>query len=371
MKHVTVCRDADRYFGHPANEGIWMWGNEILIAFSSGYYKESNDDNNFDRQKGSSGKCFARSLDGGETWTITSAAPLKDVLKLDPVPCSGIQFTHPDFALAVKPLGTTFAVSYDRGFNWEGPYEFPSVGDKMKCRTDYIVNSPDDCFFFLSSRSKKIESKTNDIAYCARTTDGGKTIDFLSFIADDKSRSVMPSSVKTPDGKLLSALRRRWDGDFYEIQEIRKSRPDLVELLDKGEKPEEFQSKLQENWIELFESIDNGFSWTSVSRVSVTDTTGVRNGNPPAMVRLQDGRLCVAYGYRGEPLSIRARISNDEGKSWGEEIILREDGYNWDIGYCRMVQRPDGKLVTIYYHSTKEHPVQHIEATIWHPDDLG
>ena len=33
-----------------------------------------------------------------------------------------------------------------------------------------------------------------------------------------------------------------------------------------------------------------------------------------------------------------------------------------------MVQRPDGKLVTIYYFNTKEIPEQHIAATIWDPD---
>lgn len=366
MKHVTVCRDSERYFGQPANDGLWMWGNEILIAFSSCFYKESSNDNNFDRKK-EFGKCFARSVDGGETWSVTSAEPLETVLDSKPIPCPGIRFTHPDFALSVKALGHTFAVSYNRGASWEGPYALPRVGDKMKCRTNYIVNGPDDCYFFLSTSSTKIECKMNDIAYCARTTDGGKTIRFLSYMADEKSRSVMPSSVKTPEGKLLSTLRRRWDGDFYDIQHLFQSRPDLVELLDKGEKPEEFQSKLQENWIELVQSLDEGNTWTSVSKVAVTDTTGFRNGNPPALVRMADGRLVVAYGYRGERLSIRARISVDKGQTWGDEIILRENVYNWDIGYCRMAQRLDGKLVTIYYYSSNEHPVQHIEATIWEP----
>ena len=40
------------------------------------------------------------------------------------------------------------------------------------------------------------------------------------------------------------------------------------------------------------------------------------------------------------------------------------------MGYCRMVERPDGKIVTIYYYNTPERTEQHIAATIWDADDL-
>jgi hypothetical protein len=32
-----------------------------------------------------------------------------------------------------------------------------------------------------------------------------------------------------------------------------------------------------------------------------------------------------------------------------------------------MVQRSDGKVVTIYYYTTEQNPEQHIAATIWDP----
>jgi hypothetical protein len=38
-----------------------------------------------------------------------------------------------------------------------------------------------------------------------------------------------------------------------------------------------------------------------------------------------------------------------------------------DLGYPRLVQRPDGKLVAMYYWATKENPEQHIAASIWQP----
>jgi len=67
------------------------------------------------------------------------------------------------------------------------------------------------------------------------------------------------------------------------------------------------------------------------------------------------GRLC-------------ARISTDDGKTWGKELILRQDARNWDLGYPRSVQRSDGKGVTVYYFATPENRNQHIAATIWDPD---
>ena len=82
---------------------------------------------------------------------------------------------------------------------------------------------------------------------------------------------------------------------------------------------------------------------------------------------LWDGRLVVTYGYRNPPFGIRARISEDNGKTWGDEIILRDDGGNFDLGYTRDLLRPDGKLVTIYYFSNNVLSDRYIGATIWTP----
>jgi len=83
---------------------------------------------------------------------------------------------------------------------------------------------------------------------------------------------------------------------------------------------------------------------------------------------LDDGRLCLVYGYRAKPFSMRARISDDGGASWGKDIVLRDDGAGRDIGYPRSVQRPDGKMVSVYYfHDDATGPERYIAATIWDP----
>jgi hypothetical protein len=144
-------------------------------------------------------------------------------------------------------------------------------------------------------------------------------------------RSVMPTTVRTAPSELLSVLRRR-EGDSC--------------------------------WIDAYGSDDNGISWRL--RGKVADIAG-NNGNPPSLARLPDGRLFAAYGVRSAPCGIRGRVSCDKGRTWGEEITLRDDGRNWDLGYARTVARPDGKLVTIYYFTTAEKTEQHIAATIWQP----
>jgi hypothetical protein len=131
-----------------------------------------------------------------------------------------------------------------------------------------------------------------------------------------------------------------------------------------GERP-----SLVKNWIEAAESYDNGRSWRSLGMVAETDH-GERNGNPPALVRLPDGRLIVAYGYRARPYGIRMKLSEDGGKSWGGELVVRKDGATWDMGYPRMVLNGEGKLVIIYYFTTDDRYEQHIEASIIDPDDL-
>jgi len=55
------------------------------------------------------------------------------------------------------------------------------------------------------------------------------------------------------------------------------------------------------------------------------------------------------------------------GATWGEELILRKDAGAWDLGYPRTVQRPDGRIVTIYYYNDAQEQDRYIGATIWDP----
>jgi len=342
MRHVIVYREPGRFGGWPANNGAWSWGNEIVVAFARGWYKPSYTSHSMDWSKPVR-MVQARSLDGGETWTIEE--PRKISIEKDQAGSETglINFAHPD--LAIRVSGSRFFVSYDRARTWQGPYRFNGLNLSLSSRTDYIVEGPKRCLFFLSSPQPEVNgSNHSDRAFMARTTDGGRSFEFVAWLTGEpiKARSVMPSTVRTSPSRLVSITRRK----------IRN-----------------FAARKYTNWIEASVSEDNGATWSFLSKVAYTDR-GEENGNPPALVRLSDGRLVVAYGYRSYPLGIRAKISEDGGKSWSDEIVLRDDGLTWDLGYPRMVVRPDGKLVTLYYYNNRQYPEPHIEATIWDPDTV-
>ena len=64
---------------------------------------------------------------------------------------------------------------------------------------------------------------------------------------------------------------------------------------------------------------------------------------------------------------MEARFSRDEGQTWSDPFVLRGDGGSRDLGYPRMVERPDGKLVTVYYFEDQTRVERTIQATIWDP----
>jgi hypothetical protein len=352
--HVMVYHQKGRFGGWPANHGIWSWGDEILVGFSAGYHKDRGPTlHNIDHDMPEE-HLLARSKDGGKSWSIENPAKQgvligtagmrhgtlpKEYKESDPSACpGGIDFTHPDFAMTCRMAGvhtgvSRFYYSYDRGQTWKGPFHLPLFGQKgIAARTDYLVNGKSDCMLFLTaSKSNNREGRP----ICARTTDGGKTWKFVSHIGPEpQGYAIMPSTVRLGPKQLLTTIRR-WENDAK-----RKS------------------------WIEAWASADNGQSWSLVAE-PVRDTG---EGNPPHLLKLADGRLCLTYGNRAKPFGIFARLSSDAGKTWSEALVLRQDGGGRDLGYPRSVQRPDGKVVTVYYFwDEKTGPERYIAASIWSP----
>ena len=140
----------------------------------------------------------------------------------------------------------------------------------------------------------------------------------------------MPSTLRLGPAELLTAIRRR-------------SGP--------------------RRWIETYRSEDNALSW----RIDTVPAPDLGEGNPPSMISLADGRVCLTYGYRAAPFGVRARISADGGRTWQDEIVLRNHGGGRDVGYPRSVQRSDGKVVTVYYNHDTPLGDRYIAATIWTP----
>jgi Neuraminidase (sialidase) len=107
-------------------------------------------------------------------------------------------------------------------------------------------------------------------------------------------------------------------------------------------------------------SKDGGLTWTKPVTTSIS-------GFPAALLRLKDGRLLCAYGYRRYPMGIRAVLSRDNGKTWDteHELIIRSDGLGrpMDLGYPKLCQLPDGSIFCIYYITTDGYQNTHIAST--------
>lgn len=351
--HSIVAVEKGRFHGWPANNGIWIWGNEILVGFTQTDYEET-ESHNIKNDSPLLSK-LSRSIDGGRTWKVYDpdnyvGDNLQKTKLKEP-----INFLKDGFALRVSgdtyhgnkdPEGQFF-YSYDKGNSWNGPFYLGDVSGFSRFsrfvltpRTDYLVLSEKECLVFISSRIP--DTGMSDKISVIKTSDGGLTFQLIADYVvpeSDPHRAAMPNTVRISDKELVMSVRRRVIADNTK------------------------------NWLDLYFSKDLGKTWEFRSKIG---DTGAFNGNPPSVVKLKDGRLCSVYGDRNSN-RIVGRYSPDNGKSWTDEFIIRDDFYTRerqdmkDLGYCRVVQNINGEIVAVYYWATKENPEQHIAASIWKP----
>ena len=352
IRYVVAAIEKDKFHGWPANNGAWQWGDEFLVGFTQGDFGNRDGHNILGIQQ----SMFTRSTDGGLTWRMFDPESFLDDENVKWLPkgkmhlSRPINFQHAGFAMRVvssgyhgndDPMGG-FYYSYNRGVDWEGPYFLGDInndpelkGKIIAARTDYLVMSDQECFVFIAAHD---DGKPNRLA-CIKTSDGGMTFDFVSWVTLDTTEytAIMSSTIHLADSNFLLAFRK-----------INRDKSQL------------------ESTIDTYSSVDRCENWTYHSTVKEIKN----NSNPPAMVQLDDGRLCCVYGDR-DVSKICGKYSADGGKTWGAEFDIRssyaaDDDWS-DMGYPRLLKRSDGRLVAIYYWSSPVHPQQYIEAAIWTP----
>jgi hypothetical protein len=217
-----------------------------------------------------------------------------------------------------------FRVSQDAGQTWSRSVMVPNIGFHQLMAVESSLVRPDGrCLIFLRGITRPGDP---DRCLVYRSIDDGTLFEFLSFITPERDplhgglHNMYPRGLMLPNGRILCTVRvdRHWSGDM---------------------------------WTELYKSDDGGKTWQFLSRVT-------EFGAPGAPLLLKDGRLVLVYTYRLPEPGMRAIVSEDEGATWGGEIIIRDDAGSWDIGYPRAWEAEPGKIGVIYYYNDKDDPIQ-------------
>ncbi|CAN5493133.1 hypothetical protein BH10ACT7_BH10ACT7_21050 [soil metagenome] len=351
MDELTVYRRPGGFAGWPANYGLWRFDQELVAVFVVGHVAASDHLHARDM-----GRPFApvqvRSTDGGVTWTeepFTADLRGVDSLSADEhvipelraagrltseAPVDGELDFERDAVLCARTglfegAESWYYRSADAAKTWQGPFRIPGFDRAgVAARTDVVPLGRRSALWMLSSPAGTAgEGGT----ICVRTDDGGASFELRSVVQeeDGDGYAIMPSTVRLPDGAILTVVRR----------------------------PSQLES---------WRSEDDGDSWLTRQDLA---RTGV-HGNPASLVTVPGGAVAV-YGVRDAPYRMAARFTSDGGASWGTETVLVRGIGTPDFGYPRTVDLPDGRYLTIYYRADTPDGDRRICAVTWHPNELA
>lgn len=371
-EHSVVYHNDSEFCCWPFLCGLWKTAEDhLVVGFmrNNCSYASPADVNHDNPERIKTKLTILRSEDRGRSWNSSRPTVLFDLGEVSeetignmPESYSGmppIDFKDRNVLVASGALPDYFRpksrawvrVSTDGGRSWRQPILPPLVGlPSLSGHASALVRPDGVSLLFMTATSA--DGWTRRPVVYASVEDGSYWT-FLSFMmprsddddwAGDRAggslkysahRRYLPRPILLADGRILASLRCQRD-------------PTSV------------------FWTEIFESEDGGFTWRFVSRVNDW-------GAPGDLVQMKDGRIACVYGYRLPPYGVRARISEDDGRSWGSEIIIRDDGGSWDLGYPRVTEIEDGRLLVVYYMNRKDDSifmgggVRHIAQTIFTP----
>jgi hypothetical protein len=339
LVHRVVYRNESEFAAWPFNAGAWLTadGTPVVAFWRNGCAYSTPTDCSHRRRIQGPGAEFVvlRSPDQAETWDagqVLVRNPATTDGLLEHVPegypdAEAADFSDPNVLVAGGTAPTDFAldgrawisISTDGGRRWRSPTLLPASGFAwLQGRSASTVRADGVCLLCLTAPRP---DRTNGRPVVFASNDGGRNWFFLSYMrpSTDDHITFCPRPVALPSGRIVAAMRCQID---------RRSA-----------------------WTELHASDDGGRSWGFLSRMNDV-------GAPADLLLLRDGRLVSVYGYRIPPYGVRARTSEDGGASWGPEIVLRDDGGSWDLGYPRALQLDSGRVLAIYYMNRADDPIQ-------------
>jgi Neuraminidase (sialidase) len=224
--------------------------------------------------------------------------------------------------------------SSDGGRTWKVAKDaFPAAESSM---TEFIpfgdILTDGDGSLRVLAYAQSLDKETNKVSMF-RSEDDGRTWALMSFISDGKNVAEVPTGhnetafLHLGGGKWIAAARRWRAGQA----------------------------------MDLFRSADDGKTWEYRGQLTKDSQ------HPGHLLRLKNGNILLTYGNRIKgQYGVAARISDDEGKNWKDEIIVIDDLTSGDSGYPSSTQLPDGRIMTAYYSvGVPSHQRYHMGTVIW------
>lgn len=342
IKDLVIYTDDRYYCAFPSV--VRRSTGELIVAFRRapnrrllGHKSDSHTDPN-------SYLVLVRSRDNGETWTKDpelifahpmggSQDPCMLQLKDGSILCASYLWTWLNRQAGSKTKANSELSQYvfqggylvrseDGGKTWKGPIYPPPVPGRSfldamgKPLPAYnrgaLYQGRDGRLYWVVAYSRDGGMRETDV-HLMISADRGDTWTYSSVVATDTKAAFNEASIyETPKGDLVSFVRT---ANFDDHTVVARSR-------DRGKTFEPWQ--------------DAGWQ-----------------GHPHHAVRLADNRVLVVYGYRHQPYGIRVRVLDAECTNFktAEEVVLRTDGGDGDIGYPWAVVLPNRQvLVTYYFH---------------------
>jgi hypothetical protein len=359
IRHITIDYDQQAYCGHPRQCGIWGFGHgELAVLYRRApcRYETEKDVSHspYDGYMSRSDIVLRRSYDHGATWrpeneTIvwSNSLPLEEKLAFlsqDPTQRKVLDMSRPEamffigftsvsvrnpktgkLVKASPKISGAFQIrSTDKGRSWESsPLPLESWGYPP------VVALPDGTYARTAGSGR---------VFLSVSTDHGMNWRTLSLIAKDQSglgRTTYAGLVALPNGR-LQCYYLMLGGQCHALC-MSESEDRLV-------------------WSDPRPIVRYGHGpWTA--RRWTASTYALRRAyggweqryRSPWPLRLRDGRIVVVFARREYPPSIAVVWSEDDGQTWSDEAILRDDAEGSDMGYPAAVELDDGRIFTAYY----------------------
>lgn len=252
---------------------------------------------------------------------------------------------RPDLNTVSSCVGVFVQSSEDDGLSWSETMKISiKNNDSNFCTRESAIELEDGTILLSIYEPNSCKS---DVAYLLRSWDSGDSWGDLSLIAKDNKgmESIFQgisfnetAILNLGEGKLLSMIRA--DSTYHNDES------DYLAIGGIGE---------------LYTSIslNAGFSWSKPVPSGIW-------GQPAHLLKLNNGDILCTYGFREKPYSIKAVISNDNGKTWyvDKTITLKENAPIWDMGYPKSVQINNEEIITVYYWVDKN-KIRYIESVKW------